>query len=458
MRKPLNEDSHTEFKSSFSEKAIETLVAFANTKGGSLLVGMDDNGRPVNGFNIGAESIQTWLNEIKNKTQPSIIPDADIVMIDGVNVVNLSIKEFPIKPVSFRGRYYKRVKNSNHQLNTSEINDMYMQSLQLSWDSYAYPKAEFEDLNDDKIRAFIRKVNDGGRFSLPDDPYAALTILKLVKPGEVTNAAMILFSKDNLFYNVHVGRFKTPSFIIDERMIRGNLFDVVEETLRFINSHLKVAFEITGVTTQRTEIFEYPIAAIRELVLNSVIHRDFLSPSDIQIKIFDQSITFYNPGKLYGDISIEDLKKDAYTSKLRNKLIAESFYLTKDIEKYGTGFFRVRKEIKQYPTMTFQYQEQVGGFVTELAYTAQKTSTVVPNDTVNDTVNGTVNGTVNNDRLQMILFEISNNNAVSIDDLAKKLGISRRTLIRDLNKLKKLGRISRIGSDKAGHWEILSSK
>jgi len=141
---------------------------------------------------------------------------------------------------------------------------------------------------------------------------------------------------------------------------------------------------------------------------------------------------------------------DAYTSKLRNKLIAESFYLTKDIVKYGTGFFRVRKEIKQYPTMTFQYQEQVGGFVTELAYTAQKTSTVVPDDTVN--------GTVNNDRLQMILFEISDNNAVSIDDLAKKSGISKRTLIRDLDKLKKLGRISRIGSDKAGHWEILSSE
>ena len=197
-------------------------------------------------FNIGPESLQKWINEVKLKTQPSIIPAADIINVNGSKVGKLSVSEFPIKPVSFKGKYYRRAKNSNHQLNTSEISNMYMQSLQLSWDSYPYPKATFQDLNEVKIRLFIKKVNDGGRFVLPDDPYKALLILKLIKPNEVTNAAMILFSSDNLFYNVHVGRFKTQSFIIDERMIRGNLFDVIDETVKFINSHLKVAFEITG--------------------------------------------------------------------------------------------------------------------------------------------------------------------------------------------------------------------
>ena len=105
--------------------------------------------------------------------------------------------------------------------------------------------------------------------------------------------------------------------------------------------------------------------------------------------------------------------------------------------------------------MNFQYREQGGGFIAELAYTEQKTSTVIPDDTVNDTVNGTVNGTVNYDRLQIILEEISKNNRLSIDELANVVGVSRRTLIRDLNRLKGKGRITRIGSDKAGHWEIL---
>jgi len=450
----MKEDSYIEFKSSFTDAVIESLVAFANTEGGCVYIGVDDKGVPLKVFNVGSESLQKWINEVKVKTQPSIIPNADMVTIDGYEVAKLSIMEFPIKPVSFKGRYYRRIKNSNHQLNTSEISDMYMRSLQLSWDFYLYPNAEFDDLSENKIHQFIKKVNDGGRFSLPLDPYEALLVLKLLKKEGVTNAAMILFSKENLFYNVHVGRFKTQSFIIDERMIRGNLFDVVEETVRFINSHLKVAFEITGVTTQRTEIFEYPIAAIRELVLNAVIHRDYLSPSDVQIKIFDQSITFYNPGNLYGKVTLDELGKDNYTSELRNKLIAEAFYLTKDIEKYGTGFFRVRNELKEYPTMNFKYREQGGGFVTELAYKEQKTSTIIPRGIVNGIVNGTVNGTVNYDRLQIILTEISKNNRLSIDELAIIAGVSRRTLVRDLNILKEQERILRVGSDKSGYWEI----
>lgn len=117
-------------------------------------------------------------------------------------------------------------------------------------------------------------------------------------------------------------------------MIRTTLFEAVEDVMLFILSHIKVAFEFTG-ELERTEILEYPKPALRELVLNAIVHRDYLSPVDTQIKIFDQSITFFNPGKLYGDLTIEQLKTDHYQSRTRNKLIAEAFYLTKDIEKKG---------------------------------------------------------------------------------------------------------------------------
>ena len=110
----LKENVHSELKSSFGDAVIETLSAFANTKGGSIYIGVDDKGKPVKGFTIGVETFQKWINEVKLKTQPSIIPDAEIVMVDGVKVGVLSIKEFPVKPVSFKGRYYKRVGNSNY--------------------------------------------------------------------------------------------------------------------------------------------------------------------------------------------------------------------------------------------------------------------------------------------------------------------------------------------------------
>ena len=189
-----------------------------------------------------------------------------------------------------------------------------------------------------------------------------------------TNAAMILFSKENLLYHVHIGRFKTPSMIIADKMINGNLFDVVEESLQTIIGHLKFAFEISGRTTQRTEIPEYPLDAVRELLLNSLIHRDYKISTDVQIKIFDQKIYFFNPGGLYGNITEQDLLTDTYHASTRNKQIAEAFYLTHDIEKYGSGFIRIRQAIANYPTMKFDFHELGDGFVSEFSYTEQKIS------------------------------------------------------------------------------------
>jgi ATP-dependent DNA helicase RecG len=330
--------------------------------------------------------LQNWANEIKNKTQPQIIPDVEEIDYQGTKIIEFRIQEYPVKPVGTRGRYYKRVKNSNHLLSVQEISDVYLLSMQYSWDSYPYPNAVFDDLNEEKIRKFIAKVNFSGRFLLPEMPKDALLKLRMLKDNVPTNAAMILFSKENLLYNVHIGRFKTPSMIIDDKMLNGNLFDVVEDAMQIIISHLKFAFEITGQTTQRTEIPEYPLDAIRELLLNCLIHRDYKSSTDVQIKIFDQKITFFNPGGLYGNITEKELLTDTYQASTRNKQIAEAFYLTHDIEKYGSGFVRIRKAIANYPTMLFGFREAESGFITEFSYIEQKTST--QNDSVLDWLAG----------------------------------------------------------------------
>ena len=86
------------------------------------------------------------------------------------------------------------------------------------------------------------------------------------------------------------------------------------------------------------------------------------SPTCIQ---FDR-ITFFNPGRLFGDLTVEKLQRDDYQSRTRNKLVAEAFYLTGDIENYGSGFIRVRKEIGTYPTMVFAYEESGDGFLVSL--------------------------------------------------------------------------------------------
>lgn len=327
-----------------------------------------------------------------------------------------------------------------------------LQSLQISWDSYPFQKATYNDLNEERVIRFIERVNDGGRFLLPENPETALSKLKLVGDQSVSNAAMILFSRENLFYNVHVGRFKDPSLIIDDKMINGSLFEVAEETIRFIISHLRVAFEITGETTQRNEIFEYPIPAIRELVLNALIHRDYTSPSDVQIKIYDQRITLFNPGNLFGGLTLEALSTDSYSSQTRNKLIAEAFYLTKEIEKYGSGFIRIRKEVSNYPTMSFSYKEQGNGFLTELSYSKQKTDSIPPQTTPQTTPNKQLKG-IKQDIVEILIKHPD----ASREYIAIQTNRSANTIKDHLKWMILNNYIKRVGPDFSGHWEVLQN-
>ncbi len=501
------ENEKVEFKTSFSKSVIETLVAFANTKGGVVYVGVKDNADVI-GVDTEKESLQKWANEIKLKTVPSIIPDMDVISLNDKKIVTIRIQEYPVKPISVQGKFYKRISSSNHLMDATEISDLYLKSMQYSWDSYPYHGASFDDLNEEKIRQFIAKVNESGRFVLPNNEKEALVKLRLLRDDVPTNAAMILFSKEDLLYNVHIGRFKTPSTIIADNMISGNLYDVVEKSMQYIISHIKFAFEITGQTTQRTEIPEYPLEAIRELLLNAVIHRDYQSSTDIQIKIFDRSIQFFNPSGLYGDITVEDLKTDFYTASTRNKLIAEAFYLTKDIEKYGSGFVRVRKQIASYPTMKFDYRNDGYGFFAEFSYTKQKTLndvtkdvTNVTNDVANvtkdvtnvtkdvtnvtnDVANVTKDVTnvakdvtnvakdftsvpqgvvanaiddVTNNRMLKILALIKENSQISTAEISKKLNVTKRTIIRDIEILKQQNILVRIGATRSGSWKILKN-
>ena len=109
------ESESVEFKTTFARETIETLVAFANTDGGTVLIGVADDGS-VRGTTIGKETLNDWLGQIKSATSPSIIPDIDAVQIDGKWVVIIHINEYPVKPVNTKGRYYKRLASSNHQL------------------------------------------------------------------------------------------------------------------------------------------------------------------------------------------------------------------------------------------------------------------------------------------------------------------------------------------------------
>ena len=158
---PEVEGLTVEFKSSFSDEVIISLVAFSNAVGGSVYIGITDDG-DVKGISVGKESIASWMNEIRNKTAPIIIPYVETIEIENKTILVFKVFEYPIKPVSVKGRYYRRVKNTNRLLTITEVVDMHLQSINSSWDAFPDTLHTLEDISLEKVQACIEMIHEKG--------------------------------------------------------------------------------------------------------------------------------------------------------------------------------------------------------------------------------------------------------------------------------------------------------
>ena len=306
---------------------------------------------------------------------------------------------------------------------------------------------------------FVKRIkqNEGIKRSGLSDT-VILNKMEILRNGKITFGAYLLFVKDYCsISDVQVGRFKSDITIIDSLSLNTDLFQEVDDIIAFIKKHLKVEYIITG-EPQRTERFDYPLDAIREIVINMIVHRDYRDSSASVIKIFDDRIEFYNPGKLYGGITIQDLLSGNYTSKSRNKLIARSFKEIGMIERYGSGIMRVYKICKDYGLKEPVFSEVFNGFQVVLynKKAAKKTKDITQdpeNDPENDLENDLENDPEN--RYARIMELIKNDIKISMFKLAKVLNVSPVTIKRDIQQLKLNGLIQRIGPDKGGYWKIV---
>jgi ATP-dependent DNA helicase RecG len=336
------ESETLEFKENFSEEVIETAVAFSNKSGGIILVGIADNGE-IKGVSAGKETLKDWSNKISQVTEPTLIPEIESCKLKGKTIVMIKIRESPLKPVSYKGVCFMRIKNSNKKLTPKEISELHLQTIGSSWDSFAARDSKIEDIDVEKVKEYIKLANQTGRKKITERPLEVLKKLDLIKEDKPTWAAILLFGKNPQKFvpqaKIHGGRFKDEVTIIDDELIDGNIIDQIDKAMEFVKRHLKVEFVITG-KPRREQVWEYPLEAIREAIINAVCHRDYTEASDIQIRIYDDRLIVWNPGKLPIGITIEDLYKP-HKSVLRNRLIAQIFFDVGLIERWGTGIQRI---------------------------------------------------------------------------------------------------------------------
>jgi len=237
---PKSENSNTEFKTSFSDEVIISLVAFSNTKEGSVYIGLNDMSE-VKGVEIGKETIQNWVNEVKNKTSPQIIPDTEVFDMEEKTVVVFFVTEYPIKPVSFKGRLYKRNGNSNHLMSIDEIANEHLKTINTSWDFYIDPNHTLDAISFDKVSRFIQKIEQRTQSEIQISPREFLSKMEIIREGKLTFGGFLLFVSDYcLISDLQVGRFKSDITIIDSISLNTYLFTEVDDIIAFIKKHLMV--------------------------------------------------------------------------------------------------------------------------------------------------------------------------------------------------------------------------
>jgi len=359
------ESQTLEFKEDFDRETIETAGAFANTSGGLILIGVTDKG-DIRGVQVGKETLSNWVNQISQSTEPRLISEIELKKIAGNNIAVIRVKEFPIKPVSVKGRCYRRVAISNRIMTPQEISEMHLHSTGASWDAFPSGDKTLEDLDLKKVERYIKEANAAGRRNIKESPKEVLDKLELVKNGKATWAAILLFGKEPqkplLQSAVHCGRFKLDKTqILDDLMVETDLIDQVDEVMKFVTRNISVRYEFEG-KPKRKEVWEYPREALREAVINAIVHRDYTTPSNVQVEIYDDRIEIWNPGRLLPGITIQDLYKKEHKSVIRNKLIAQMFYDIGYIEKYGSGTIKIIELCKQHDIPSPEFKEASNGF------------------------------------------------------------------------------------------------
>lgn len=357
----IDEGTKVEFKEEMNDSAYKTLAAFVNTEGGHLFLGISDD-KKIRGVNCSEPFFRDLTDKIVNNI--GVHPRINCLDYNGRKVLAIEVKKGNLS--SYRGKYYQRVGSTTRLMHEEDLKNLFL--LKTNWDSmtgdYDLDKIDLETVN--KFFSMARKSGRLKSAECSDDISLTLEKLNLIIDGKLTNAGYILFSEgpQQFFTNtvVRVGRFKDEITIIGDRLIEGNLFNQVAEAEEAIKNFINVRYEITGEELMRNDVWDYPLPAIREILLNAIVHRNYhLHNMQTQIRVYDDRIWFHNAGGLPEGMNM-DLLKSSHRSVARNPLISKIFYLSGLIEEYGTGIKRIIDSMKEANLVEPVFKEEMGGF------------------------------------------------------------------------------------------------
>ncbi len=331
----LFEDENTEFKAKFTDEIYKEVIAFANTDGGVIYIGVGDDGTV-----IGIEDVDNTYTRLTNGIRDAIQPDVTMFVryiLQDNNVIRIEVGEGSYKPYYLKSKglkptgVYVRQGASSAPASSELIRQMIKES---DGDQFENLRTMQQELTFSSAEtAFARYGVEFG-----EEKFITLG-LRNVHDDHYTNLALILSDQCQHTIKVAVFADNTKTIFKDAKEFSGSIFQQLEDTYSYLRLCNRTMAVFEGLN--RIEKQDYPEEALREALLNAIVHRDYSFSGSIIINVNDTEIEFISIGGLLSGLSVEDIRSGI--SQPRNPKLAEIFHRLKLIESYGTGIRRIYK-------------------------------------------------------------------------------------------------------------------
>jgi len=342
-----SENSQLEFKETTGqlERGMETLYAFLNGTGGTVLFGITDKGKII-GQEL-SDKTKRDIAEAIRRIEPYATIDVSYIAIPDTNksIITLHVEEQRyMRPFSYKGRAYQRIESVTSTMLQETYNHLLMQrGGKCAWESMINPDLQISDLDEQSIMGAVRSGIRSGRLpetTIRENISTILEKFNLLHNGKLNNAAAVLFGNDLYYYPqclLRLARFKgtTKDEFIDNQRVNGNIYTLLDAAMAFLFKHFSLSGKIEGL--YREEELSIPYKALRECCINAFCHRTYHRPgSSVGIAIYDNRVEIENSGTFPSDMTIEKLLS-GHNSEPQNLIIANVLYKSEILESWGRG-------------------------------------------------------------------------------------------------------------------------
>ena len=338
----MKEHQQLEWKETWKDEFLRVVCGFANAEGGILQVGKNDKGKVV-----GLPNPTKLLEDIPNKVRDvlGIIVEVNLHQESGGEFLEITVDPYP-NPISYRGRYFMRSGSTTQELKGAALDRFLLRRHGRTWDGVPIPGVQITDLSVPAIARFRHLAAASGRLEAADlaaSDASLIDKLKLTEGNYLKRAAVLLFHEDpEMFVTgafVKIGFFRSESDLAYHDTLHGDLFAQVARTIDLVRTkYLKAAITYQGI--QRIERYPVPVDALREAVLNALVHRDYAMAAPIQIRVYADKLKIWNPVVLPDGWTVQNLLGE-HSSAPYNPTIANAFFRAGEIEAWGRGIQRI---------------------------------------------------------------------------------------------------------------------